>query len=206
MFDASLPVILVALSVAAVLLAALPLWRPTAEPQPAGAADVGIGTVRTVAGQVVVEVESVCGERFIGRLHCRPTDPAIRPGVLLMVAFDPAAPEQLSLADDILAVRAAYETMLLRKGLLRRGQLDLIRTGVRTCGLVTAARATGEARHGYHEIELDLIVSRPEGGQFAAEETVLLPAAALEEVKPGSVVAAFYRSGDESTVAVSVPG
>jgi len=72
--------------------------------------------------------------------------------------------------------------------------------------LVTAARATGETRHGCLEMELDLIVSRPEGGQFAAQETVLVPAGAVHEVNPDSVVTAFYRLGDESTVAVTVPG
>jgi hypothetical protein len=49
------------------------------------------------------------------------------------------------------------------------------------------------------------MVSRPEGGQFPAHETALIPASALAEVTPGSVVDAYYRSGDESAVAVCVP-
>ncbi|WP_176562068.1 hypothetical protein [Mycolicibacterium palauense] len=48
-------------------------------------------------------------------------------------------------------------------------------------------------------------MSKPEGGQFAAQQTVLLPADAVGEVGPGSVVAAYYRPGDETAVAVLVP-
>jgi hypothetical protein len=66
-------------------------------------------------------------------------------------------------------------------------------------------RTTGDAREDYREVELDLMVSRPEGGQFPAHETALIPASALAEVTPGSVVDAYYLSGDESAVAVCVP-
>jgi hypothetical protein len=50
-------------------------------------------------------------------------------------------------------------------------------------------------------------VSRPGGGQFPAIQTALIPAAALPKVAPGSVIDAYYRPGDESTIAVFVsPG
>ena len=80
---------------------------------------VGVGTVcavsndesATAAGecQIMIEVASVHGETFIGRLIHRAGDPdmpMLRPGLLVLVAFDPAAREELSLADDVLAVRA----------------------------------------------------------------------------------------------------
>jgi hypothetical protein len=80
---------------------------------------VEVGTIRTVvddqpdaAGerQIWIEVSSVHGDTFIGRLvhHDVAADlSSLRPGLLVLVAFDPAAPEQLSLADDVLAVRAS---------------------------------------------------------------------------------------------------
>jgi L-asparagine transporter-like permease len=81
---------------------------------------VGIGTIRTVSDdvstiaagecQIMIEVASVHGETFIGRLIHRAGDPdmsMLRPGLVVLVAFDPAAREQLSLPDDVLAVRAA---------------------------------------------------------------------------------------------------
>jgi len=166
---------------------------------------VGIGTVRTVAGPITVDVESVSGQRFVGRLRQRDGEPDLRPGLVLLVAFDPAARERLSLADDMVAVRSAFDQMLVRKGLATHGQLELIRHGTRSRGVVTAMRTTGDAREDYREVELDLMVSRPEGGQFPAHETALIPASALAEVTPGSVVDAYYRSGDESAVAVCVP-
>jgi hypothetical protein len=176
---------------------------------PAASCDsVAIGTVRTVAGLITVDVESVSGHRFVGRLRRNVDDPAVaglRPGVVLLVAFDPDARERLSLADDISAVRAAFDQMLVRKGLVTSAQLALIRHGTRSRGVVTAMRPTGEAREDYREVELDLMVSRPEGGQFPAHETTLIPGSALAEVTPGSVVATYYRHGDESAVAVCVP-
>jgi hypothetical protein len=54
-------------------------------------------------------VTSVDGETFVGRLARHDSGPVtswLRPGAVLLVAFDPAAREQLSLPDDVLAVRA----------------------------------------------------------------------------------------------------
>ncbi len=85
---------------------------------------VGVGTVCTVgddepeaaAGkhQIMIEVThgqgDVHGDKFVGRLAHPDGDPVaswLRPGAVLLVAFDPAAREQLSLPDDVLAVRAA---------------------------------------------------------------------------------------------------
>jgi hypothetical protein len=168
---------------------------------------VAIGTVRPIPGPIIVDVESVSGQHFTGRLRQSADDPSVaglRPGVVLLVAFDPDARERLSLANDIAAVRSAFDQMLVRKGLVTSNQLELIRHGTRSHGVVTAMRATGEAREDYREVELDLMVSRPEGGQFPAHEMALVPASALAEVTPGSVVDAYYRHGDESAVAVCV--
>ena len=87
--------------------------------QIAGAPTVGIGTVRTVdesataAGerQIFVEVVAVSGETFVGKLARCDGDPDVsmlRPGLVVLVAFDPAAREELSLPDDVLAVHAAW--------------------------------------------------------------------------------------------------
>jgi hypothetical protein len=129
----------------------------------------------------------------------------LRPGAVLLVAFDPAAREQLSLADDMLAVRAAFDQMLVDKGLLTGHQLDLIRHGTRSHGVITGMRPTGETREDYREVELDVMVSRPTGGQFAVQETALIPASSMAKVAPGSVIDTYFRPGDESEIAISVP-
>lgn len=187
------------------IAATLLLSRPDASADPSVAPDVAIGTVRTITDVVTIEVESVSGLRFTGRLHDDSVASAVRPGAILLVAFDPAAREHLSLADDMLAVRSAFDQMLVDKGLLTGHQLDLIRRGTRSHGVVTGMRATGGTREDYQEVELDLMVRRPDGGQFAVHETALIPASSMAKVSPGSVVDAYYRPGDESEVAVSVP-
>jgi hypothetical protein len=184
------------------------LPRGRAAPGPTAAPAVGIGTVSEITDRITVEVVSVSGQKFTGRLRGAPDDPVvaeIRPGAVLLVAFDPDSREQLSLADDMVAIRAAFDRMLVDKGLVTAAQLDLIRHGIRSSGVVTAARSTGAGREDYREVVLDLMVRRPEGGQFPAHETTLIPATSLDRVTPGSVIDAYYRRGDESTVAVAVP-
>lgn len=76
---------------------------------------IGVGTVRAVKRQVFIEVVAVSGETFIGKLvSCgRELDMSmLRPGLVVLVAFDPAAREELSLPDDVLAVHAAWVASL----------------------------------------------------------------------------------------------
>ncbi len=73
--------------------------------------------MRTVGNkhQVFIEVVAVSGETFIGKLaRCdEDTDVSmLRPGLVVLVAFDPAAREELSLPDDVLAVHAAWVASL----------------------------------------------------------------------------------------------
>jgi hypothetical protein len=114
------------------------------------------------------------------------------------------ADERLATFDDIAAVRAEFDRMMVRKGLVTDEQLMLIRTGTRSRGVVTGMRPTGAVREDFREVELDVMVRRPEGGQFPVHETALVPASALTKVSPGSVIDTYYRSGDESAVAVCV--
>ena len=78
---------------------------------------VGVGTVRTVQRQVFIEVVAVSGETFIGKLARCGGDldmSMLRPGLVVLVAFDPAAREELSLPDDVLAVHAAWVATTVR--------------------------------------------------------------------------------------------
>jgi hypothetical protein len=194
------------LPVAAMVALALPRAHATSR-------EVGIGVVRATTRSddptmVTVDVESVCGGRFTGRLRTQLDDTVLaglKPGVVLLVAFDPAAREWLSLADDMLAIRADFDRMLVGKGLLSVGDVELIRHGVRSHGVVTATRSTGTTREHHRQVELDLMVSRPGGGQFPARATTFVPDSVLDRVTPGSVVDTYHRAGDESAIAVCVP-
>ncbi len=86
-------------------------------PRRPGAGDraVGVGTVRTVERQIFIEVVAVSGEKFIGKLARCGDDldvSMLRPGLVVLVAFDPVAREKLSLPDDVLAVHAAWVASL----------------------------------------------------------------------------------------------
>ncbi|OBK17070.1 hypothetical protein [Mycobacterium asiaticum] len=100
-------------------IASLATLAPRPRKTPEASRAVGVGTVRTVAHeeseagagerQIWIEVSSVHGDTFIGRLMHHDVDAdlaALRPGLVVLVAFDPTAREQLSLPDDALAVRA----------------------------------------------------------------------------------------------------
>lgn len=160
---------LIGVGIAATLLP----FRPAAAP------------VSKITDVATIEVESVTGLRFTGRLR---DDPITS-----------------TLPDDMLAVRAAFDQMLVDKGLLTGHQLDLIRHGIRSHGVVTGMRSTGETREDYREVELDVIVSKPGGGQFAVHETALIPASSMAKVAPGSVIDTYFRPGNETEIAVSVP-
>jgi hypothetical protein len=117
---------------------------------------------------------------------------------------DDEATERLMTIEELVA---GFDEMLFRKGLMTGGQLALVRHGTHAIGVVTGMRPTGTARKDVREVELDVMVSRPGGGQFPATETALIPATSLQKVSPGSVIDAYYRPGDESTIAVFVsPG
>lgn len=76
---------------------------------------------------------------------------------------------------------------------------------VKSRGVVVGARLTGEVAADRREVELDIMVSRPEGGQFPAQETTLIPESSLARFTPGSIIDMYYRPDDESAVAVRVP-
>ncbi|AKS33946.1 hypothetical protein [Mycolicibacterium goodii] len=99
---------------------------------------------------------------------------------------------------------AEFDDMLIRQGVLTDTQVALMRTGIRTRGVVTGMRTTGAARDDFREVELDLMVRRACGGQFPARQTALIPVSSLHKVFPGSVVDVYYRPDDEHTVAVCV--
>jgi hypothetical protein len=104
---------------AAVAIAVLGWFKSAPRETAVGDRTVGVGTVRGIdesaaaAGQrqVFIEVVAVSGETFIGKLARSKGDPdasVLCPGLVVLVAFDPAAREKLSLPDDVLAVRAKW--------------------------------------------------------------------------------------------------
>lgn len=77
-------------------------------------------------------------------------------------------------------------------------------TVVKSRAVVVGMRITGATPEDDREVELDVMVSRPEGGQFPAHETAVIPASWLAKVSPGSVIDTYYRPGDPSALALCV--
>ncbi|MGK9271866.1 hypothetical protein KXR83_12795 [Williamsia muralis] len=170
---------------------------------------LGLATGAAVPS-VIVDVETVSGQHFRGHLNHHGFDAegsrvTLRPGVVLAVRFDPERPSEVTLADDMTAARAAFDTMLIRKGLTTANKLDLIRRGVKSHAVVTAMKPTGRVCEDYRQVQLDVIVNRPEGGQFPAHEVTFIPATSVAKVEPGSIIDTYYRPDDSSHVAVCVP-
>lgn len=103
---------LTSVAIAAATVVLVSLAMRCSRQQPADGRTVSVGTVRTVGAgerQIWVEVTSMQGDTFIGRLVRDEDDrdaSSLRPGLVLLVAFDPTEREKLSLPDDVLAVRA----------------------------------------------------------------------------------------------------
>lgn len=112
---------------------------------------------------------------------------------------DEEADERLVTVEEF---AAEFDQLLIRKRLLTAAQRAIIERGTRSHGIVTGVSATGAGR----EVYLDLMVSRPDGGQFPARETAVIPASALPKMAPGSIIDAYYRPGDHSIIAVRVRG
>ncbi|MBA0046044.1 hypothetical protein [Mycobacterium sp. NPDC050853] len=95
---------------------------------------------------------------------------------------------------------AEFDHLLIRKRLLTEARRAAIGEGTRSRGVVTGLSVTGPGR----EVQLDLMVTRPDGGQFPARETAVIPASTLPKMAPGSVIDAYYRPSDHSIIAVRV--
>lgn len=96
-------------------LSSLLEWLISRRRRDCGGRTVGVGTVRAVKRQVFIEVVAVSGETFVGKLarcHADLDVSVLRPGLVVLVAFDPAAREELSLPDDVLAVHASWVASL----------------------------------------------------------------------------------------------
>lgn len=114
---------------------------------------------------------------------------------------DAEATERLITLSELVA---EFDQALIRKGVLTSTQVGLMRTGIRTRGVITGMRTTGVARADFREVELDVMVARVGGGQFPAQETTSIPVSSLDKVLPGSVIDVYYRPDDERTIAAWV--
>ncbi|MBZ2196519.1 hypothetical protein [Occultella gossypii] len=158
--------------------------------------------------RLVLDVETPDGGRF--RSQATQLIPehelgAFEPGALLPVRYRPGRTRSVSLiADSSDAAQAALNDYLVGKGLITPQDLDVARRGVRTSAVVTAATPTGQVRDGHTQLQLDVLVARPDGSQYPVTQRLFVPASQLSRVHVGSRVATFVLPEDEQRVSVGL--
>ena len=125
------------------------------------ASDVGVGTVATITDVVTVEVESVTGLRFTGRLH---DDSRCRrrcvPAPCCWSHSTPLRANTFHWQTTCWPFAPLSTRCSSTRACSPNHQLDLIRHGTRSRGVVTGMCATGETREDYREVELDVMVQQ----------------------------------------------
>ncbi|MGQ4598010.1 hypothetical protein [Nocardia sp. R6R-6] len=180
----------------------------------------GLGTVESVRQtgltvndqpQVRVEfsVEGVDGKSFhaAAKLIVPLTELALlRPGVVLPVRYLPGRTDkvEVDLSGDASAAQHAINESLIRKGITTAHKLDIAERGIATQAVVQSLSVTGMIRDGYSEVELGLVVTRPDGSTFATRVTKFLAPSTVGQVQVGRIVRAHYLPENESEVVIAL--
>ncbi|MGK8521156.1 hypothetical protein ACRS6B_06155 [Nocardia asteroides] len=181
----------------------------------------GLGTVRsvrqtgvTVNDQPQVHIEfSVEGEdgkifHSSAKMIVPFTELALlRAGVVLPVRYLPGRTDrvEVDLSGDASAAQHAMNESLIRKGMTTRHKLDIAERGIATQAVVQSLSVTGTIRAGHSEVELGLVVTRPDGSTFATRVTKFLAPGSVAQVQVGRVLRAHYLPGNESEVVIALP-
>ncbi|MFI5536669.1 hypothetical protein ACIA5H_09785 [Nocardia sp. NPDC051900] len=181
----------------------------------------GLGTVRSVRQtgvtvndqpQVHVEfsVEGSDGKIFhsSAKMIVPLTELALlRAGVVLPVRYLPGRTDkvEVDLSGDAAAAQHAMNESLIRKGITTRHKLDIAERGIATQAVVQSLSVTGNIRDGHSEVELGLVVTRPDGSSFATRVTKFLAPASVGRVQVGRVLRAHYLPENESEVVIALP-
>ncbi|MGX1931656.1 hypothetical protein [Microbacterium resistens] len=157
---------------------------------------------------IYVRVTPAQGDDVIGRLRTLvPSEEqgALQVGTPLPIAFDPANPDDLALADpEDPAVRAALLDWRIAKGLIAPEQVRARTTGIQVPASVVAVRPTGRRLQGQVELSLRVLLT-PDGQEpWEADTTVFVYPQALAHLQVGAPIWAFYRREDPHTVAVTI--
>ncbi|MEU1547523.1 hypothetical protein [Nocardia sp. NPDC005745] len=181
----------------------------------------GLGTVRSVRQtgvtvndqpQVHVEfsVEGADGKTFhsSAKMIVPFTELALlRAGVVLPVRYLPGRTDkvEVDLSGDASAAQRAMNESLIRKGITTRHKLDIAERGIATQAVVQSLSVTGAIRDGHSEVELGLVVTRPDESSFTTRVTKFLAPASVAQVQVGRILRAHYLPENESEVVIALP-
>lgn len=131
----------------------------------------------------------------------------LRPGVVLPVRYLPGRTDrvEIDMSGDAVAAQRAMNESMIRKGFTTKAKLDIVARGVAAQAVVRALSVPGEIRDGHTKVELDLVVTRPDGSTFATRSEKFLPPAAIGNVQVGRILQVHYLPENEREVVTAIP-
>lgn len=159
---------------------------------------------------VTLDVETPEGHRFTG-VAKELLDPAevglLEPGALLPVRYRPDRPGVVAIdrSGDRAAAQAAFDAVMLRAGLTTPRALEIAAHGIPAQGVITEVRPTGNLVDGNPEMDVEVAVTRPDGGVFHTRTVKRLPARLSTSLQVGRVVVVHYLPGQEDEITIQTP-
>ncbi|MBB5937944.1 hypothetical protein [Streptomyces zagrosensis] len=182
---------------------------------------VGVGTVKsasptgtTINDQPELRVElSVRGAGGVtfeshAKMVVAITEVALlKPGTVLPVRYVPGRTDRVELdrSGDAAQAQAVLDQEQVRRGLTTPETLDVAERGTAAQAVVRSLDVSGVVRDGYPQLDITLVVTRPDGTTFETEVQKFLPPHAVQLVQVGRVIRVLYLPGDESRIALALP-
>lgn len=170
-----------------------------------GVARTGLSVNDQPQLDIRLEIEAQDGRTFPGtaRQIVPLTDLAVvQVGATLPVRYLPDGRAALATDAGPDELQAALDQVQLARGLVTPQQVHVSRAGVDAQAVVLAMAPTGEVRHDRSVVRLTLRVTRPDRTMFDVAQQKAVPASAVPQLQPGSVVRVKYLPHDESEVVV----
>ncbi|MFD6099774.1 hypothetical protein ACFVWN_21695 [Nocardiopsis flavescens] len=159
---------------------------------------------------ITLDVETPEGYRFRG-VAKELLDPAevglLEPGAVLPVRYRPDRPGVVAIdrSGDQAAAQTAFDAVMLRAGLTTPRALEIAAHGIAAQGVITEVRPTGNLVGGNPEMDVEVAVTRPEGGVFHTRTVKRLPARLSTSLQVGRVVTVHYLPGQEDEITLQTP-
>lgn len=159
---------------------------------------------------ITLDVETPEGHRFTA-VAKELLDPAevgrLEPGTTLAVRYRPDRPGVVALdrGGDPAAAQAAFNAVMLRAGLTTPRALEIAAHGIAAQGVITDVRPTGNLVDGNPEMDVEVAVTRPDGGVFHTRTIKRMPARLSTSLQTGRVVTVHYLPGNEDEITLQTP-
>ncbi|WP_306370442.1 hypothetical protein [Nocardiopsis sp. CC223A] len=101
--------------------------------------------------------------------------------------------------------QAGAVAVMLRAGLTTPRALEIAAHGIAAQGVITEVRPTGNLVDGNPEMDVEVAVTRPDGGVFHTRTVKRLPARLSTSLQAGRVVTVHYIPGREDEITIQTP-